>query len=237
MFVGLFRSGLVHTYKWLTLFAASQVCEFLIFAWIPAGTDAYAIAYFSAQPFLWLLKALMTLEVFQVALKAHPAIASVSRRAVGFSVAAALTLALATLAFEYSPVSPYPILELFLVLERVVHASLFLFVLLLLIGLLWFPVPLSRNALVHAAIFTVFFGMKTVVMLSRNIMGPSFDTATNQTVRALSIVCYLCWAIFLTETGENSTVKSGFSRNPGDTAKLVDQLEALNRIMAGSARK
>lgn len=236
--VRLVSTGLARTYRWLTAFLIFEALRIAVVGAIPRNRSVYAIVYFASEPLYWLLCALMTLEVFQAAFRQQPGIATASRRAIAVCVGVSVAFAVGTMAFNVQQHnSPYVLLENYLTLERVITSSLLFFVILLIAMLAWFPVPLTRNAMAHSAIFAFFFGSLTTLLLLRNIYGPWFATFVNALLPAVTISCVLLWGFLLTAEGEKTSVRSGYRRNTADEERLIRQLETLNQTLMGAARK
>jgi hypothetical protein len=193
--------------------------------------------YFFTQPGVWLFHALMMLEVYQVVFRSQPGISVFSRRVISAAVLLAALLAMGTLFLKPPPDSPYALLESYLAIERAVNFSLFCFVLLLIAFLAWFPVPLARNALVHSAVFSLFFGVKAVALLARTMLGPDITSAASTAVLCVSLVSLGLWASLLTSAGEQVRVRSSYRRDAVDEERLLNQLEMINRTLLRSARE
>jgi hypothetical protein len=235
--LNLWRTGLFRTYHALFYYSLIELCRTAATVGISPYTKLYGYIYFLTQPVIWILYALMTLEMYQTALSSFPSIASTSRRVISWWLVGALVLAVASLALGTSTDASWPILETFLVVGRVINTSLFLFVIGLAATLFWFPVPLSRNALVNASAFTFFFAACTGAMLGRNIIGPEFRSLASTALLTASIATIVVWRLFLTPEGEENRIYSGFHRDKETAERLIGQLETLNRTLAGTIQK
>ena len=233
----LWRSGLFRIYRALFVFAIFEATRAAMTLALSRTTAFYTWFYFATEPITWVLYALMTLEAYQTALSGFPAISSVSRRFVSVSLAAAVVLSVASLAFGASNDSPYPSLEAFLLVRRVVNASLLLFVVCLALVLFWFPVPLNRNALVNAATFTFYFGATTGAIFLRNLTGPESTAAANVALMCAANCMVIAWMVLLNPQGQQQSVTAGIPRDRERAERLIGQLESLNSTLAGSARK
>lgn len=235
--VNLWRTGLYHTYRALFGFSVVEMCRTGGMYGLSPQTTTYAWIYLVTQPVIWTFYAMMTLEMYQTALSHFPSIATTSRRVISWWLFGALALALLSLALGTASTNASSPLEIFFVVGRVVNTSLLFFVVGLAAALFWFPVPLSRNALVNAAAFTFFFAACTGAMMGRNIIGPAFRSLASAALLTASITTVVIWRLFLTPEGEESKVRSGFHRDKETTERLIGQLETLNRTLAESIRK
>jgi len=235
--VKLWRTGLSRIYRALFVFAIFEAARAALFLSLPHGTTLYGYMYVTTEPITWVLYAVMTLEAYQTALGGFPAISSVSRRFVSVSLAGAVVLSVASLAFGTSNSTRYPILEAFLLVRRVVDASLLIFVVCLALILFWFPVPLNRNALVNAATFTFYFGATTGAIFLRNLLGPESTAVANVALMCAANCMVIAWMVLLNPQGQQQSVTAGIPRDRERAERLIGQLEALNSTLAGSARK
>jgi hypothetical protein len=135
------------------------------------------------------------------------------------------------------PDSPYVTLEQYLLFERIINMSLLSFLIVLLTFLAYFPVPLSRNALLHATIFGCYFLARTTLWIIRNMVGPDFTGIMNWSMNTFVVVCLGAWLLLLRRTGENVPVRTGLHFNKAQEDRLVAHLEQLNDTLLGSARK
>jgi hypothetical protein len=236
--IRLFASSLSRHYRLFTVFIAFELVRAIVTGGLSVRSMLYGYLYFLTQPIAWMLHALVVLELFRIALSSHPGIATLGRRIVIGAVAISAGISVATLAItSRSSDSRYVILENYLVLERVINSSLMIFVLLLGVFLAYFPVPLSRNARLHAGLFGLYFLGRTSLWLLRNLLGPDFTDEMNLVMFAVVGCCLAAWALFLTPAGETQVVRSRPRFSPEDEHRLVAQLDALNRTLVGSAKK
>jgi hypothetical protein len=235
---GLVRLELASTFRWFFTLCLFEPVRLAVALAIPRNTDAYGYYYFITQPIVWTLYMLIILEVFRSAFAELPAIYTLSRKALTGCVAAAVVIAVLTLGIDFSrPNAPNQFLELFFLVERTVALSLVVFVLALMLLLLWFPIPLNRNALAHTVIFSFFFATKAAMLFSRNLFGPTFTRAGNVGLFSAIVVCLVLWHVFLVRNSEARIVRSGVTRDPEQEARLMEQLNAINETLAGSVRK
>lgn len=229
----LFRIRLSGVYRYLTAFVLFDLVRVVVSSFLPRNTDLYGYFYLCTQPVMWLLYALMTLEVYQIAFRSQRGIARFSRRVISFAVVVSMAVALATLFLRSHSDSLF---ESYLALERAVNFSLLCFVLLLIAFLTWFPVPLARNALVHSGIFSLFFGVKAISMLVRTLGGPAVNPYTNVAVLVASVLSLTLWLLLLTTAGEQAQVRAGYRRSDIDQERLMSQLELINTTLMRSAK-
>lgn len=234
----MFMTRLWRTYRFFTFLVCFEVLRTLIAGSIPMRSNAYAYLYFVSQPVTWLLHALVVVEVFKVSLRSHPGIATVGRHAVTIAIGLSVLVSLGLLVVAgQGGDTRYLKLENFLILERVIYSSLLTFVLLLAAFLAYYPVPLTRNAMVHTSLLAVYFIARTALWLLRNLMGPDYTNAINFGFVLTVCLCVAAWALLLKPVGESEVARVRRQHRAEDEERLIAQLDALNSSLARAAKK
>lgn len=232
----LLRSGLYQTYRCFTWFVAFEAIRVPLMWLIPYRSPTYAHVYFATQPILWLLYALVVLELFQLVLQNHPGIASLGRKVLTWALAISASVSGATLMFQLQEKSTESaILFNFALLERLVTTSLLILLLCLIAFLMYFPVPLSRNVRVHALIFATYFTARTVVFGFRTWFGEQVTPVVNLIMLALAVGCIISWTFLLTRAGEVLATRRRPA--PETETRLLAQLSAINDTLLRSSKK
>jgi hypothetical protein len=232
----LFRAKLLPKYQYFGLFVGFELLRLAIVSFVQLKSSLYAHFYFATQPILWTLFVLMMLELFQLVLRNHPGIASLGRKALTYSlIATAVASAMTLLIDLQQPHHESALLFNFMLLERLVMTSLLGLVLCLTVFLSYFPVPLTRNARIHACVLAAYFGVKTSTLWIRTIYGLQPTPMLNIVGQLLAIGCLIAWTILLVPADEDI----GSRRGPKEEseARLLAQLDALNETLLGSTRK
>lgn len=232
----LFKTGLARKYKYFACYLGFECLRIPIMSAIPLRTNTYAHAYFATQPIVWLLYVLMVFELFQLVLKGHIGIATLSRKALSWALAASGIVSVLTLVLDLQRrTTDSAILFNFMLLERLIMTSLLVLVLCLIVFLSYFPVPLSRNGRVHACIFATFFAVRTALLFIRTWFGLETAAVLNVVAYSLMIGCLIGWIWLLTPEGE--AVSQREKPATDSEARLLAQLDALNQTLLRSARK
>src|SRR5260370_5238805 len=236
--VRLWSTGLVKKYRAFTLYVVFSAVVTVVGSLLPPRSSVYAIFYFMTEPVLWIFAFFTLLEIYDLVLKNHPGIATLGRRGLIAALVVSLLASAASLAFSsVGPSSPAWILEIFLVVSRFVNASLLLFVFLIFSFLLWFPVPLNRNAVLHCSVFSFYFLAKSAVLLFRTLFGGGLNPYVNFIYLLFACCCLGVWTVYLQNTGEEQVVRAGHAWQKADEQKLLSQLDSLNQTLIQSARK
>jgi hypothetical protein len=236
LFTKLFRAKLLTKYQYFGLFVAFELVRLSAVSFVKLKSTFYAHVYFATQPIVWTLYVLMMLELFQLVLRNHPGIASLGRRALTVSLAASAIVSGSTLLIDLQQANAESaILFNFMLLERLVLTSLLVLVLCLTAFLAYFPVPLTRNARIHACVLAAYFAVKTSTLWIRTVYGLQPTPVLNIIIQLLNISCLIAWTWLLVPADEDSGVPRG--PKSGSEERLLAQLEALNETLLGSARK
>lgn len=232
------QQGLMARYRFFSLYLAASIAEASVLLWFTQGTNAYALAYMGFVPILGVCTVLATLELYDLVLRDYPGLRSLGRWAISTGLIASVVVAGLTLAPDVSNrAEAYPIIRSFHVFQRALYSALLLFVFFISGFLVWFPVPLSRNAVLHTIVFTLSFGGKSLALLLRNVGGVDFRPLASTLNLAIAAVCLAAWTLFLTRQGEQQTVIFGHRWRPQDSDRLVKQLDSLNATLLRSARR
>jgi len=150
----------------------------------------------------------------------------------------ALLMSALTLPADLSNASErFPILRYFVAIGRGVDSSLVVFLLLITAFLAWYPVPLSRNVLVHCGVYAVYFMSESMTQLIRNLTGSEITAAMNVTLSSVTVLCLATWLIFLNPQGETKKVSVRSRWSSADEQLLIDKLGTVNSSLLRAARK
>jgi hypothetical protein len=119
--------------------------------------------------------------------------------------------------------------------ERSMLVALGIFLLLVLVT--WFPVPLSRNLLIHATIYTGYFFINNVFVMIYQLAGKKVVVLTTDVRLLAAIVCYASWVFLLSRRGEERTTSLSLGRSEIEEQRLLRRLQALNTALLRTASK
>jgi hypothetical protein len=120
-------------------------------------------------------------------------------------------------------------------IERGVDFSLFIFLIVILLWLTRYPIPLSRNVVVHSVAFSILFLSSTASVLLRTLLGYNSIRYLDTFVLAIGAACIYIWLVFLTRKGEEVQVSLPIF-GPEHEERLLTQLEALNKTLLRVSR-
>jgi hypothetical protein len=238
LFARLAQTGLWKTYRFFAAYLAAQILEDGALMLARPGTNSYGWTYIVCEVIIGVCAVLAILEIYQFVFESYAGISTLGRRVLRWGLLLALAIAALTLYPDVANRSEeYPTLRYALVFQRALYSALLLFVLLVTAFLVWFPVPLSRNVVLHAGVFGASCVTAALVFLIRNALGPELRELVSSIQLAVYSVCLLTWIIFLTPAGERKRVTVGHRWMPGAEERLVEQLNDINATLVRSTRK
>jgi hypothetical protein len=231
--IRLWASGLHRIYVHFFSYLVFEFFQTLIPFIVPVQSLLYRDLFVGTQALLIILYALIVLELYSVILRDLEGVAGVARRYIKIALAFAAVLSLLPLRLEKLPNTPTGYLYIF---ERPVFSTLVAFLLLISGFLVYYPVPLGRNALAYLAGYAVFFSTVTATAFMNN-MGYSWNRLIGNIQMVVAVSCLIFWLLALTRKGENKQVVVGHQWNPGDEQRLLAQLQAINSSLLPPAGK
>jgi hypothetical protein len=232
----LYQRDLNRVYRFFFAYLLFETFRSLVLLPFDVTKATYAKLYLATLPILWVFYILVVLELYSLVLKNYSGIYSLGRWTLYAALSCSVLVSILTLIPSWNN-EPYQLLFWTTTVERGVVFSLVVFLLLILLFLSRYPVTLSRNILVHAVVYSVFFLSVSMTILVRNVMGHEVMRLLNNVVTGISSACYLAWIFLLTPAGESRVVVLRHNWTADDEQRLVDQLNAINTTLLRVARK
>jgi hypothetical protein len=235
--VRMFRSGLRRRYPCLFTYLV-----FLVpFSFCPAVMDRRSVAYFwfwvCTDPVEWLFEVLVVRELCGLVLERYQGLRSLGRWTIYGGIGLSIAISLASL----MPRIPVAVTRRSRLLfycyggDRGIDLALGIFLLLMILLASRYPVPLKRNLVVNAALFTLRFFATTFVALLRIVfdrrVGPPLDAG----LTALSAATLVAWCFILTPKGEKDQVELARYRHE-DEIRILERLDQINQWVLRLAR-
>jgi hypothetical protein len=238
LLVRLSVSRLHRLYTWFAVLICLELARGVAVLPVDPRKDLFAWYFLLTEPLKWFLFILVVLELYSLALKEHQGIATFSRWIMTASVLAAVAISALTLSADLSrPARRFPILIYYSVIERGLMFSLVLFLLLITAFLVWSPIAVRRNVVVHAGILSFFFLSSAMALFIRNVAGYELTRTISTVLFFVHNSCYLLWIAFLNKRGEEKVVVVRRSWDTDDEVRLTQQLDAINTFLLKTARK
>jgi len=223
LIVRFLHDGLNQVYRfffiYLIVFTAQQIGPWVI----PRHSDFYAWFFFITESITVCLYALITLELYSLALREFSGLATVARRYVRIALALAILFSVIQLIWEPPPDS---IVSRFFSFEKPIVSSLFCFVVLITGFLYYYPLPVSRNVIIYTIGYAVYFFTKTVALFLRR--GHDWDRILSLSMLAASTVCIVFWVVSLNRAGEQKARGTGLKWAREDEQRVLRELESLS---------
>jgi hypothetical protein len=201
-------------------------------------SDRYAETYFVTQSALWVLYMFAVLELYSLALRKHQGLASMSRWFMLSALFVSVSVSALTLKADLSrPAGSYPYLLYFSVFERGVAFSMVVLMVLITGFLLWTPISIRRNIVVHASLFSIYFLASTIPLFLRNLFGDEVAREVSIALLAANSICLLLWAFLLNKRGEETMMVVRSRWKPVDEVRLARQMDAVNAFLLKSSNK
>jgi hypothetical protein len=243
--------GLHRSYRYFSAYLLFRVLRSLVLIGVPWGerllqgkpntpfaTNAYALVWMLTEPVMWVFWVLVVLELYSLVLQNYKGIASLGRWVLLTGLAIGVAISFLTLQADLSNVGEQvPTIRLFLAMGRGVASSLVIFLLVISCFLAWYPVPLSRNVVVHCIVYAGYFLSLTMALLLRNLVGNSVTQAVSMVGTCTSLVCLVVWICLLNGAGERVKVRLRPHWGEDREEELVGHLEAINSTLLRAARK
>ena len=123
------------------------------------------------------------------------------------------------------------------IFERPILSSLLIFVLLITGFLVYYPVPIGRNAMVYLIGYAAYFVGEAASIFFLNNLGYYSNRWLSNLTMGFFVICLMFWLFGLNPQGEEKNVVVGHQWNPADDQRLLAQLEAINASLSRSGRK
>jgi hypothetical protein len=226
-------AGLQKIYIYFFSYLVLELLQSLIPVLVPLDSRLYRDAFVASQAFIVAFCALVVLELYSKVLGDLAGIANLARRYIQIILALAIGIALLLLGLVKSKATLTGYLNTF---EQTVMASLVVFVLLVTLFLVYYPVPLGRNIIVYLMGYVIYFLGRSTVELVINL-GHHWIRVLSSLEMTVSVLCLTFWIMTLSREGETRRAVVGHQWNPADEQKLRAQLDAINASLLRSHGK
>jgi len=218
---------LASSYPALVVWVAANVVLGILPWIVPMDMLAYYWFYICEEGLTLILYLFTVLELYSRVLKDLPGLDSLTRIAIPVIAGAATVVSTSLLAFEARPVS---YLAWLYRVDRTVITTMVVFVLMITAFLVWFPIRVSRNTVVYSVGYAAYMVPKGASLFLMN-SGHGTQWLSGVIGMTMSVVCLLFWAIALEREGETTVVSAGILSRPEEEARLLMQLETINRSL------
>lgn len=235
LIVRLLAARLVRRYKYLFCYLIVNLAQTAEPFYVPFRTNLYGWVFLATEWVSMFLYALMVFELYSILL--HD-LRGIARLAYRYSVLALTTAVALSFLIRALLRRPGNLMEQFYYFEFPVVLSLLFFMLLITAFLVYYPVPLHRNALVYAIGYAVRFLAKAVGFFLIVFSSSAWVRGSSTAFMAVATACYVFWAICLNAAGERRIVVVGHSwTSAAAREQVLRGLQAFNESLLRSGPK
>ncbi|HWY48825.1 MAG TPA: hypothetical protein VNX70_15660 [Bryobacteraceae bacterium] len=224
----LWWNGLYRIYPRFFSYLLLTLLQTAILPFVPYSSLTYGKWWMLSEGLIVCAYVLVILELCKVLLRGLPGITSVARRYIKWTLAVATFGSLLLLGAERAPLS---MIGHFFTCERSIVSSVTIFVLLMMLFLVYNPVPLNRNVITYALGYGVYFLTKAAAIFLRNV-SPAWSRELRAILVTVSTGCLVFWLFALNRRGEIKTTVVGHQWSPETERQLLLQLQTVNASLA-----
>ena len=230
-------SGLSKRYRVLTLYLAFLAIDHIWPVVLPQKSALYFYIWIVTEPVLRIFCVFGVLELYRLMLERYRGLYSLGRWVMygGSLVSVIISLLMLLPHIKQNMPQKSVYLGYAYGFNRGVDFSLTIFILLILVFLSQYPITLSRNLVVHASLYSIYFLSSGTYALVRHAIGGGSANTLNLVFSGIVAACTVAWFFLLSPKGEEvKAARIHFS--PDYEERVLGKLEALNQIMLKSAK-
>jgi hypothetical protein len=199
-------------------------------------SNLYFYLFVYSEPLLMLAYILVVVELYSLVLERYRGLYTLGRWAMYGAVVISGTISVLTLLPKLAAAMPEPSKRVMyeVAAERGIDLALVIFILLIIWFLAKYPVPLSKNVVVHTCIYSIFFLSDALGLLWRTLLGFHVTLVFNLVTTAISSACALAWWLLLSAKGEE--IKIHVPVRPVSEERILEQLDLLNATLLKVSR-
>jgi hypothetical protein len=226
------RSGLHNRYPFLFAYLMLQVLCSIPPATMNLASRGYFWYWMTIEPISWIIEILVVRELCGLVLERYRGLCSLGHWSMYGGVALAAAISLATLLPRIPVAMTHRSKLMFYCAagNRGIHLALAIFLLLMMLLASRYPIPLNRNVVLNAAMFTALFFGNTLESLLLTVFDLRIAAAMDVGLTASTVVSLIVWFFALTPAGENDRMELGHFR-PEDEARILHRLDQINRLV------
>ena len=231
--IRLYWEGLHRVYGYFFGYLFMSLLQIVIGVSVPFHSNLYRDTWVITESLTICFYVLVVLELYSIVLRDLAGIAGLARRYVKIILGVSILAGLMPLYIEKAPTN---ISQHVFLIERAIFSSIVVFLLLISFFLVYYPVPLSRNAVVYLFGFVVYFLTKAAALFINNL-SYRWNRELSTAEMTVSSICLLYWVFALKRKGESKSQIVGHHWKPGQEDRLLSQLQTINASLLRAARK
>lgn len=236
--VKLYRNGLWRRYRVFFGYFVFRIPNSIWPPIVSTASPVYFWLWLITSPVCLVFYVLVVAEAYRLILEKYHGLETMGRWAMYAATALSVLISVLALLPHITAAMPQSsrVLGYEMALERGVDFSLVLFILLMVVFLSRFPIPLSRNVIVHAAIFSLYFFTAELGALLHVLWGMKLSAEVNLFLSGASLVSVAGWLWLLDPAGETAQTRLPVFGS-GDEQRVLLQLETVNTALLRASRK
>jgi hypothetical protein len=212
-FLKLVSSKLVTVYRCFSIYLIAIAIRSLVLMQLPVHGTAYTSFWMYSEPVIWLLQIGIVVELYSLVLNHYSGLQRIRLQVLNAILALAVLVSALTLYLDVTQTAwRYPLLQTFFLLKRWICSLLLVFLLLMTVLLLRYSSALSRNVVLHARIFTMYFLSYSLGYFAINV-GVDVRRQVSVVLLGVACCCLLAWTLLLSKAGQDSAVVSNLTGN------------------------
>jgi hypothetical protein len=210
----------------------------LSLGFLVSSVPVYVTYWKILQPFTWLFSVWVVLELYTIILEKHKGLATFGRwmQYAGFVVSTVVSLLALLPRIRAGTSHADPVLVYYYAIERGVDCGMLVFLLVLLVWLTHYPVPLSRNVVIHSFVYAALFLTNSVGLFGQAFFGFELSRPMTLALTGAFGLCILTWLTFLNAKGEEVRV-TVLQFTPEHEERVLQQLETVNQALLRLSRR
>lgn len=233
----LLESGLYKRYLIFASFFAFRAFDDLWPLFVSQKSDLYFYGWVITEPIVRILCVFGVLELYRLTLERYKGLYTLGRWVMYGASLISVVVSVLMLLPHITPTMAQKSVYLGYAygFNRGVDFSLTIFILLMLVFLSQYPVTLSRNLVVHASLYSIYFLSSGTYGFVRRAIGGGSANTLNLVFSGIVAACTVAWFFLLTPEGE--AVKAARIRfSPEYETRMLEKLDALNQMMLNSGK-
>ena len=226
----LIQTGLARYYRAFFAFFTFWVIQTGAGLLLGQSSKLYFRFWTLTLPVEWVLGMLVVRELCGLVLERYRGLKTAGRWGMYAGVVIAAAISILTLLPQLKPAQRSRVLPYIFPIERGINFSLAIFLLFMMFLLSRFPVKLSRNVIVHTALYTIFFLSNALNTLVHTFFGVGVPPMVDLSLLAVSAACTWLWFLLLSRKGEEVQMNLPHY-TPEQEHRILMKLDALNATM------
>jgi hypothetical protein len=231
-----FRLGLSRGYRFFLAYLVFESVRGIVTWFSTTGASFYQNFWRMTEPGLWVLYVLVVLELCSFVFKDYRGIQALGRWTVYGSLIVSVCLSTVALLPTWERYPAFS-LQRYLMVERGIDFAMVLLLLLLLAFLVLFPIQLTRNAIIHCVLYSVFFLSNSIGILIVNLTGYRLNVAVSTSLMGVAVSCLIAWLTLMNREGEREIIAIHTHIPLADEDALIAQLSEINATLLRASRK